>query len=133
MRRSPHSGLKTRRFHDAAAARPHRRATALHIGLDDGGGRTADGSLVPVDFLEQPAPLARDIFRAGSVSLSTTERVVSIIKGYQKTLAELGLDPHGVTRAVATNILSEARNHETVMNRIRIACGLRWAPSTMAR
>jgi len=34
--------------------------------------------------------------------------VVSIIKGYQKSLAELGLDPHAVTRAVATNILSEA-------------------------
>jgi exopolyphosphatase / guanosine-5'-triphosphate,3'-diphosphate pyrophosphatase len=34
--------------------------------------------------------------------------VVSIIKGYQKSLAELGLDPHGITRAAATNILSEA-------------------------
>ncbi len=87
--------------------------------------RTADGTLTPVDFLEQPAPLARDIFRLGSVSLSTVERVVSIIKGYQKSLAELGLDAHGITRAAATNILSEARNHETVMNRIRIACGLR--------
>ena len=51
--------------------------------------------------------------------------MVSIIKGYQKSLAELGLDPHGVTRAAATNILSEASNHETFMNRIRIACGLR--------
>jgi exopolyphosphatase/guanosine-5'-triphosphate,3'-diphosphate pyrophosphatase len=51
--------------------------------------------------------------------------VVSIIKGYQKSLAELGLDPNAITRAVATNIVSEASNQETVMNRIRIACGLR--------
>lgn len=84
-----------------------------------------DGTLVPVDFLEKPAPLARDIFRAGEVSQSTIERIVSIIKSYQEALAEFGLDPHEVTRAAATNILSEASNHETVMNRIRIACGLR--------
>lgn len=104
-------------------------AIALHIGASSVSmmvaERAADGTLTPIDFLQQPAPVARDIFRQGSVSLATTERVVSIIKGYQKSLAELGLDPHGVTRAAATNILSEARNHETVMNRIRIACGLR--------
>ena len=103
--------------------------TALHIGASSVSmmvaERADDGSLTPVDFLEQPAPVARDIFRNGVVSASTTERVVSIIKGYQKSLAELGLDPHGVTRAVATNILSEATNHETFMNRIRIACGLK--------
>ena len=87
--------------------------------------RADDGSLAPVDFLEQPAPVARDIFRNGTVTASTTERIVSIIKGYQKSLAELGLDPNDITRAVATNILSEATNHETVMNRIRIACGLK--------
>ncbi len=103
--------------------------TALHIGASSVSMMVAerldDGTLVPVDFLEKPAPVARDIFRGGSVTAPTTERIVSIIKGYQKSLAELGLDPHGVTRAVATNILSEAANHETVMNRIRIACGLR--------
>lgn len=104
-------------------------STALHIGASSVSmlvaERSADGTLRPIDFLEQPAPVARDIFRLGNVSLSTTERVVSIIKGYQKSIAELGLDPHGVTRAAATNILSEAKNHETVINRIRVACGLR--------
>ncbi len=103
--------------------------TALHIGASSVSmmvaERYADGTLIPVDFLEQPAPLARDIFRNGNVSQSTTERIVSIIKGYQKSLAELGYDPHNMTRAVATNILSEASNHEMVMNRIRIACGLK--------
>jgi exopolyphosphatase/guanosine-5'-triphosphate,3'-diphosphate pyrophosphatase len=106
-----------------------RLTTALHIGASSVSmmvaGRTADGLLEPVDFLEQPAPLASDIFRQGTVSLATTERVVAIIKGYQKSLAELGLDPHGITRAAATNILSEAKNHEPFMNRIRVACGLR--------
>ena len=105
--------------------------SALHIGASSVSmmvaERNPDGSLVPLDFLEKPAPIARDIFRLGSVSQATTERVVSIIKGYQKSLAELGLDPHNVTRAATTNILSEASNHETVMNRVRIACGLRVA------
>ncbi|MEO5714497.1 MAG: HD domain-containing protein [Luteolibacter sp.] len=103
--------------------------TALHIGASSVSmmvaERADDGSLTPIDFLEQPAPVARDIFRGANVTPSTTERIVSIIKGYQKSLAELGLDPHAITRAVATNILSEAVNHETVMNRIRIACGLK--------
>jgi exopolyphosphatase/guanosine-5'-triphosphate,3'-diphosphate pyrophosphatase len=105
--------------------------SALHIGASSVSMMVAehnpDGSLVPVDFLEQPVPIARDIFRLGSVSQTTIERIVSIIKGYQKSLAELGLDPHNVTRAATTNILTEAANHETVMNRIRIACGLRVA------
>ncbi len=110
---------------------PESLTTALHIGASSVSmivaERATDGTLTPVDFLEKPAPLARDIFRMGNVSLGTTERVVSIIKGYQKSLAELGIDPHGVTRAAATNILSEARNHESFMNRIRVACGLRVA------
>jgi exopolyphosphatase/guanosine-5'-triphosphate,3'-diphosphate pyrophosphatase len=103
--------------------------TALHIGASSVSmmvaERAQDGTLTPIDFLEKPAPLARDIFRFGDVSLATTERVVSIIKGYQKALVELGIDPHEVTRAASTNILSEARNHEAFMNRIRVACGLR--------
>lgn len=102
--------------------------TALHVGASSVSmmvaGRAADGTLEPIDFLEQPAPLASDIFREGSISLATTERVVAIIRGYQELLSELGLDPLSITRAAATNILSEAKNHEPFMNRIRVACGL---------
>jgi len=102
--------------------------TALHIGAGSVSlmvsERDGDGGLNIIDFLEQPAPLARDIFRDGRVSQQTTERIVAIVRDFQKSLAELGIDPHAITRAVATNILSEAGNHENVMNRIRIACGL---------
>jgi exopolyphosphatase/guanosine-5'-triphosphate,3'-diphosphate pyrophosphatase len=112
-----------------ATPAPGSLATALHIGASSVSmmvaERAPDGSLTPIDFLEQPAPVARDIFRLGNISLSTTERVVAIIMGYQKSLAELGLDPHHVTRAAASNILSEAGTHEAFMNRIRIACGLK--------
>jgi len=108
-----------------AAAPP---LTALHIGAGSVSvmvcERNDDGILNIIDFLEQPAPLARDIFREGMVSQQTTERIVAIIRDFQKSISELGIDPHAITRAVATNILSEAVNHENVMNRIRIACGL---------
>jgi exopolyphosphatase / guanosine-5'-triphosphate,3'-diphosphate pyrophosphatase len=102
--------------------------TALHIGASSVSiiiaEREDDGKLTPIDFLEQPAPLAQDVFGSNHVSNATTERIVSIIRGYQQTLSELGLDPHQLTRAVATNVLHEAINHEAVLNRIRIACGL---------
>ncbi|MBK1882206.1 HD domain-containing protein [Luteolibacter pohnpeiensis] len=103
--------------------------TALHIGASSVSMMVAefreDHTLVPIDFLEQPAPLAHDIFKNGSVSAQTTERIVSIIKGYQRSLVELGYDGSDFTRAVASNILAEAANQDIVMNRIRIACGLR--------
>lgn len=103
--------------------------SALHIGAGSVSLMIAeqhtDGTIHPVDFLEKPAPLARDIFRLGHVHPSTIEQIVHIIRDYQQSLRELGLDPHQITRAVTTNILSESLNHETVMNRVRIACGLR--------
>lgn len=103
--------------------------TALHIGASSVSmliaERTGDGHPEVVDFLEKPAPLARDIFSKGSIHNETTEQIVSIVRGFQKSLSELGLDPRDITRAAATNILTEAKNHESFTNRIRIACGLR--------
>ncbi len=120
--------MPKRRTPSPSGGDPAPPVTALHIGAGSVSmlvaERTGDGTLSVLDFLEQPAPLARDIFREGSVSRQTIERVVSIIRAYRESLAELGLDPQTITRAVATNILIEAVNHENVMNRIRIACGL---------
>ncbi|TAG07219.1 MAG: HD domain-containing protein [Verrucomicrobia bacterium] len=103
--------------------------TALHIGASSVSMMIAeqsqDGRLQMIDFLERPAPVACDIFSLTAVSLSTTERVVSIIHGYQKHLTEFGLDSHSISRAMASNILSEATNHEAFINRIHIACGLK--------
>jgi hypothetical protein len=90
------------------------QVTSLHIGSSSVslliGEQEADGTITPVDFLEQPAPLAHDIFGRGVISPGTTERIVEIIEGFQKNLQELGLPPQALTRAVATNILSEAAN-----------------------
>ena len=76
-------------------------STALHIGASSVSMIIAevgeDGSLNPIDFLEQPAPLAQDVFGGNVVTNATTERIVSIIRGYQRTLSELGLDPNNFT------------------------------------
>jgi len=107
---------------------PPSAKVALHIGAsavsmliaepdDEGGFRS-------VDFLEQPAPVARDVFRFGRIGAETTERIVEIIHGFGEALRELGLDPRRFDRAVATNIISESTNYEAFMTRIRIGCGI---------
>ncbi|WP_035606445.1 HD domain-containing protein [Haloferula sp. BvORR071] len=102
-------------------------ATAIHVGAGSVSllvaEPTGNGTYRAVDFLEQPAPLARDVFRHGHISAETTERIVTILKDYQNALAEYGADGHAITRAVATNILVEATNYDIFLNRIRIACG----------
>lgn len=77
-----------------------------------------------IEYMEQPFPLARDIFRKGLISRSTAERAVTILSGFLETLREFGLSARQVERAIATNILSEASNSEVFLNRLSIACGL---------
>lgn len=102
--------------------------TAMHIGASSVSMLVcecpASGPAVIIEFLEQPAPLARDIFRHGKITAATTERIVAIILGFQETLRELGIGTRQTTRSVATNILGEAANHDVFLNRVRIACGL---------
>ena len=82
------------------------------------------GSLKEIEFLEKPLPLARDIFQRGRISRTTTEHAVEILEGFRETLREVGADLPQVQRAVVTNILSEAENHETFLNRVSMACSL---------
>lgn len=81
-----------------------------------------DGTEERVDFLEKNIPLGRDIFGHGQVLSSTIEQAVTVIRGFQEALAELGLSDIPV-RAVTTNTLEEASNSEVFLNRLHIACG----------
>ena len=78
-----------------------------------------------LEFLEKPLPLARDIFRRGRISRATTEHAVEILVGFLETLREAGGHIGQIERAVATNILAEADNFESFLNRLNIACGLK--------
>ena len=84
-----------------------------------------DGTEERVDFLEKNIPLGRDIFGRGQVSSSTIEQAVTVIRGFQEALAELGLSDIPV-RAVTTNTLEEASNSEVFLNRLHIACHWRF-------
>lgn len=83
----------------------------------------SDGEVIDLDFLEKPLPLARDIFGEGRLQRSTIEHCVTIIKGFQQTLREMGGSKVPV-RAVTSNNLTEASNGDVLINRLRIACNL---------
>ncbi|WP_018970774.1 HD domain-containing protein [Rubritalea marina] len=83
-----------------------------------------DGSFEQVDFLEQSAPIAHDVFSQKKLSRSTIERSVAILDGYRKALEEYDhLNQAFTVRVVATNILSEAANVDIFLNRLHISVG----------
>jgi exopolyphosphatase/guanosine-5'-triphosphate,3'-diphosphate pyrophosphatase len=86
--------------------------------------KSDDDEPISIEFLEQPLPLARDVFSRGRVERETTERAVEILAGYLDALRELGGTHKQISRVVVTNILSEATNHEIVSNRLLVATGL---------
>jgi exopolyphosphatase/guanosine-5'-triphosphate,3'-diphosphate pyrophosphatase len=88
------------------------------------GERSESGVFSGLDYLEKPLPLARDIFRDGSVSRQTMEQAASILREFQQTLHEYGVAP-SATKFFTTNILAEAVNHEIFLNRMQVTSGAR--------
>ncbi len=76
-----------------------------------------------VEHLDRPLPMARDIFRAGTVTRSTMEQATGILRDYLRTTREYSLPLESI-RLYTTNILSEAANHEIFLNRLQVATGL---------
>jgi len=87
-------------------------------------GQERNGEYEFIDYLEQPIPLARDVFRSQRIKRDTIERCVDILERFQHALQELGLSMSEVTIAAATNILSEAKNYHLVLNRLAVSSGL---------
>jgi exopolyphosphatase/guanosine-5'-triphosphate,3'-diphosphate pyrophosphatase len=83
----------------------------------------AEGEFEEVDHLDRPLPLARDIFRDGTVSGATLEKAAGILRDYLLAAREYGLSADSM-RLYNTNILSEAGNHEIFLNRLQVTCGL---------
>ncbi len=85
---------------------------------------TVQDEVREIEYLEQPVPLARDIFRNKSVKRQTLERIVDIVKGYVSIIEGFGLDIHACTTPAVTNILIEAKNRQSVLNRLKVSSGL---------
>lgn len=97
-------------------------SVAMLIGV-----RNEDGAaLRPIEHLDRPLPLARDIFRGGSITRGTVEQAVAILRDYLQATREYGI-PATQVRLFTTNILAEASNHEIFLNRLQIQSGV--APS----
>ncbi len=84
--------------------------------------KCSEGEISTVEYLDRPLPLARDIFRTGTVARSTAEQAAAILKDFSKTVAEYKLQPKNV-RLYTTNILSETPNPEVFLNRLQVASG----------
>src|SRR5688572_19978869 len=84
----------------------------------------ADKGVNVLDYLEKPLPLARDIFRSGIVTRPVMEQAAAILRNFQQSLVEYGVQASSV-RSFTTNILSEASNHEIFLNRMQITSGSR--------
>lgn len=84
--------------------------------------RGEKGVCQTLDYLEKPLPLARDIFRNGSVSRFIVEQAASILREFQRSLDEYAVPPANV-RCFTTNVLAEASNHEIFLNRMQVTGG----------
>ena len=77
-----------------------------------------------LDVLTQPVALAHDVFKGSCISRDTMDRCVQIAQGYHELLAEYRLAGKVEVRLLATNILLDVRNMDTLVNRLQITCGL---------
>ena len=77
-----------------------------------------------LDVLSQPVELAHDVFNGSCITRDTMDRCVQIAQGYNELLAEYRLAGPVEVRLLATNILLDVRNMDTLVNRLQITCGL---------
>ncbi len=87
------------------------------------GSQNAEKGFHEVEHLDRPLPVARDIFRTGTVTRSTMEQAAGILRDFLRTTREYSL-PLDSIRLYNTNILSEATNHEIFLNRLQVTTGL---------
>ena len=88
------------------------------------GEKSGSGEFTKLEYLEKPLPLAREIFRTGSISRATMEQAAGILRDFRLTLGEYNI-PISAIRCSTTNILAEAVNHEIFLNRMQVTSGAR--------
>ncbi|MGI8601838.1 MAG: hypothetical protein ACR2OZ_02445 [Verrucomicrobiales bacterium] len=92
-------------------------AISLLVGEPD-----AHGELRPIELLSQPVALAQEVFRHGIVSVEAMEQAVAVLQSHEQAMREFGV-VGPPARIVATNILLEAENQDTLLNRIQMTLG----------
>jgi len=87
-----------------------------------------DGRIVKQGSYSQAVSLGKDSFSKGSISRSTMEDCVNVLKIYRKILEENRVDIGNNVRVVATSGLREATNRLAFQDRVSIATGLTIEP-----
>jgi len=88
----------------------------------------SDGSVRPLETLEQAVPIGRDSFSRGEISRQTIEECVRVIERYRRTLAEYQVTEPDQLRAVASAAVREAVNRDALLDRVYIATGISVQP-----
>ena len=82
------------------------------------------GAFTRLETLDIPVSLGHGTFVEGVLHRETIESCVGAVRRFQTVLREYGVASEDL-RAVATSAVREARNRHTLLDRIRIATGLR--------
>jgi exopolyphosphatase/guanosine-5'-triphosphate,3'-diphosphate pyrophosphatase len=86
------------------------------------------GEVTTLDSLAHAVNLGRDAFTRGTISRSTIEDCVRVLKNYRQVLREYQIEGADQIRVVATTAVREALNRLAFLDRVYIATGLRVDP-----
>jgi exopolyphosphatase/guanosine-5'-triphosphate,3'-diphosphate pyrophosphatase len=100
-------------------------ATAIRMAVAE---INAAGEVRTLDHLVQPAQLGQETFETRRLSRKSIERVVAVLKQYQRVLLEYGIDNPSDIRVVATSAVREATNRLAFTDRVFIVTGLHVEP-----
>ena len=76
-----------------------------------------------IEELSRGVPLGRDAFSAGAIRSQTIDAVIAALGGFQKSMDACGV---GDVHAVATSAVREARNGDTLLDRIHRRTGIQF-------
>jgi exopolyphosphatase / guanosine-5'-triphosphate,3'-diphosphate pyrophosphatase len=92
-------------------------SASLMIGEREGG-----QAVRPLEYLERPLTLARDIYRMGEIGGETIEAAAAAVRGFQKVIGLYGVG-EDTAHYYTTNLLAEAENNEIFLNRMQAVSG----------
>ena len=87
-----------------------------------------DGRIHMIEGLTQAVGLGKDTFTNGSISTSTTEQCVRVLRTYRRVLEGYGTFDPARVRVVATSAVREAVNRLTFLDRLFSATGFHVEP-----
>jgi exopolyphosphatase / guanosine-5'-triphosphate,3'-diphosphate pyrophosphatase len=83
-----------------------------------------DGTVTPLESLQQAVSLGKDTFTTGSIQRNTIEECANALRSFRRVLDQYRITEDSQIRAVATSAVREASNREAFLDRIYIATGI---------